>query len=101
MSTRTFMEFVKNDLKQISADLKGFIEVYYPMLKASWNPENEHDFILGWFIGSKEQEYSTSFYEKYGQRMYHELLFEIQREISQHKEELNRIILDYLDNKEG
>ena len=40
MSTRTFMEFVKNDLKRISADLKGFIEVYYPMLKASLNPEN-------------------------------------------------------------
>jgi hypothetical protein len=95
------MEFVKNDLKRISADLKGFIEVYYPMLKASWNPENERDFILGWFIGSKEQEYSASFYEKYGQRMYHELLFEIQREISQRKGELNRIILDYLDNKEG
>ena len=56
------MEFVKNDLKRISADLKGFIEVYYPMLKASWNPENERDFILGWFIGSKEHEYSASFY---------------------------------------
>ena len=56
---------------------------------------------MGWFIGSKEQEYSASFYEKYGQRMYHELLFEIQREISQRKGELNRIILDYLDNKEG
>ena len=33
--------------------------------------------------------------------MYHELLFEIHREISQRKGELNRIILDYLDNKEG
>ncbi|MGQ0376605.1 MAG: hypothetical protein ACT4OW_03765, partial [Nitrososphaerota archaeon] len=100
MSTRTFMEFVINDLKQISADLKGFVEVYYPMLKASWNPENEHDFILGWFIGSKEQEYSTSFYEKYGKRMYHELLFEVQREISQHKTELHKIIMDYLEKKE-
>jgi hypothetical protein len=95
------MEFIKNDLKQISSDLSGFLEVYYPMLKASWNPENEYDFILGWFIGSKEQEYSNSFYSKYGQRMYHELLFEIQREISNHKDELHKAIIDYLGKKEN
>lgn len=100
MSTRTFMEFVQNDLKRISYDLKGFLDVYYPMLKASWSPENEHDFILGWFIGSKEQEYSTSFYEKYGQRMYHELLFEVQREISKHKVELHNVVTEFLNKKE-
>ena len=30
-----FLEYVKNDLKGIKADLKGFLEVYYPMMKAS------------------------------------------------------------------
>lgn len=94
------MEFITNDLKRISYDLKGFLEIYYPMLKASWNPENEHDFILGWFIGSKEQEYSTSFYEKCGERIHHELLFEIQREISKYKQDLHNTVVEYLEKKE-
>ena len=99
--TRDFIEFVQNDLKRIVYDLKGFLDVYYPMLKATWSPENEHDFIVGWIIGSKEQEYSTSFYTKYGQRMYHELIFEVQREINKHKEDLSNAITEYLNKKEN
>ena len=41
MSSREFLEYVKNDLKGIKADLKGFLEVYYPMIMASWHPKNE------------------------------------------------------------
>ena len=74
MSSREFLEYVKNDLKGIKADLKGFLEVYYPMIMASWHPKNETDFILGWIIGSKEQEYSNEYYKKYNQRLHHELL---------------------------
>ena len=35
MPSREFLEYVKNDLKGIKADLNGFLEIYYPMIKAS------------------------------------------------------------------
>lgn len=97
MSHQEFLEYVRHDLKHIVADLKGFLEVYYPMLKATHHPQNEHDFILGWMVGSKEQEYSTAFYNKYNERIYHELLFEIQREIAGQKKELADAISEHLD----
>jgi hypothetical protein len=101
MSSREFIEFVSHDLKHIVADLKGFLEVYYPMLQAIYNPQNESDFILGWVIGSKEQEYSQSYYAKYGKRIHHELLFEVQREILKHKEELLESTSAHLNKKES
>jgi len=59
MKDEEFFEFVKHDLKGIQSDLKGFLEVYYPMLRSSWNPQNESDFIIGWLLGSKEQDHKT------------------------------------------
>jgi len=64
MNDEEFFEFVKHDLKGIESDLIGFLEVYYPMLRSSWNPQNESDFIIGWLLGSKEQEYSAGYYNK-------------------------------------
>jgi len=43
MKDEDFFEFVKHDLKGIASDLKGFLEVYYPMLRSSWKPQNESD----------------------------------------------------------
>ena len=100
VSSREFLEYVKNDLKGIKADLKGFLEVYYPMIMASWHPKNETDFILGWIIGSKEQEYSNEYYKKYNQRLHHELLYEIHQQITEHKEHLLKEITNNLDKPE-
>ena len=101
MSNRDFLEYVKNDLNGISGDILGFLEVYYPMLKATWNPSSETDFILGWLLGNKEQEYSNHFYEKTGQRIYHELLFEIQREIKNHKDKIIETVENHLNKTES
>src|SRR3972149_1671899 len=68
MNDEEFFEFVKHDLKGIEGDLNGFLEVYYPMLRSSWNPQNESDFIIGWLLGSKEQEYSTTYFHKHNKR---------------------------------
>jgi len=71
MKDEDFFEFVKHDLKGIKSDLKGFLEVYYPMLRSSWNPQNESDFIIGWLLGSKEQvkkiikDWVKSYYTEY------------------------------------
>lgn len=67
MTDSDFFEFVKHDLKGVANDLIGFLEVYYPMLRSSWNPQNESDFIIGWLLGSKEQEYSVEYHNKHGQ----------------------------------
>jgi phage terminase large subunit-like protein len=99
MKDADFFEFVKHDLKRIESDLKGFLEVYYPMLRSSWNPHNESDFIIGWLLGSKEQEYSTAYYHKINQRMGQELLFRIHQEITQHKQQIQKEVTMYLDTK--
>ncbi len=48
MKDEEFFEYIKHDLKRIESDLIGFLEVYCPMLRSSWNPQNETDFIIGW-----------------------------------------------------
>ena len=99
MKDAEFFEFVKHDLKRIESDLKGFLEVYYPMLRSSWNPVNESDFIIGWLLGSKEQEYSTSYYNKHSQRMGQELLYRIHQEISSYKQQIQKKVSSYLEEK--
>ena len=99
MKDADFFEFVEHDLKRIESDLKGFLEVYYPMLRSSWNPQNESDFIIGWLLGSKGQEYSTSYFHKYNQRMGQELLFRIHQEISRYKQQIHKEVTFYLEEK--
>ena len=99
MSSRDFIEYVKNDLNGISGDIKGFLEIYYPMLRSSWNPQNESDFIIGWLLGSKEQEYSTKYYNEQAQRLGQELLFRIHQEITQYKQQIQKAVAEYLDAK--
>ncbi len=99
MADKEFIEFVKHDLKRIQSDLKGFFEVYYPMLRASWNPKNESDFITGWLLGSKEQEYSSIYNQKNNQRMGQELLYHIHQEITNQKKIIQKAISDYLEEK--
>ena len=99
MKDADFFEFVKDDLKRIESDLKGFLEVYYPMLRSSWNPHNESDFIVGWLLGSKEQEYSTTYYHKYNQRLGQELLYRIHQEITRNKQKIQKVVTAYLEEK--
>lgn len=99
MKDEDFFEFVKHDLKRIESDLKGFLEVYYPMLRSSWNPQNESDFIIGWLLGSKEQEYSTEYFKKNNQRLGQELLFRIHQEISNQKQQIKKVVITYLEEK--
>ncbi len=99
MKDEDFFEFVKHDLKRIESDLKGFLEVYYPMLRSSWNPQNESDFIIGWLLGSKEQEYSTAYYNKHNQRLGQELLYRIHQEITRHKQQIQKEVTAYLEAK--
>ena len=99
MNDEDFFEFVAHDLKRINADLKGFLQVYFPMLRSSWNPKNESDFIVGWLLGSKEQEYSTSYFNKYNQRMGQELLYRIHQEITHYKPQIQKEITAYLEEK--
>lgn len=97
MNDEEFFEFVKHDLRRIEGDLKGFLQIYYPMLRSSWNPQNESDFIIGWLLGSKAQEYSNTYYEKMHQRLAHELLYRIHLEISQYKQKIQKEIDSYLE----
>jgi len=99
MNDEEFFEFVKHDLKGIESDLIGFLEVYYPMLRSSWNPQNESDFIIGWLLGSKEQEYSAGYYNKLGVRIGKESLYRIHQEISIHKNEIKKRVTEYLEEK--
>ena len=99
MKDEEFFEFVKHDLKRIQSDLKGFLEVYYPMLRSSWNPQNESDFIIGWLLGSKGQEYSTSYFQKRNQRLGQELLYRIHQEISRYKQQIQKEVAAYLEGK--
>ena len=99
MKDEDFFEFVKRDLKGIASDLKGFLEVYYPMLRSSWKPQNESDFIIGWLLGSKEQEYSLVYYHKNNQRLGQELLYRIHQEITNYKEQIQREVAAYLEEK--
>ncbi len=99
MKDADFFEYVKYDLKRIESDLKGFLEVYYPMLRSSWNPQNELDFIIGWLLGSKNQEYSSEYYNKYNQRLGQELLFRIHQEITQNKQKIQKEVTKYLEEK--
>ena len=99
MKDEEFFEYIKHDLKRIESDLIGFLEVYYPMLRSSWNPQNETDFIIGWLLGSKEQEYSSSYYDKHRVRLGKESLYRIHQEISNHKDEIKRKVTEYLQEK--
>lgn len=99
MKEEEFFEYVKHDLKGIKSDLKGFLEVYYPMLRSSWNPQNESDFILGWLLGSKEQEYSAAYFKKINQRLSHESLYRLHRELANQKQEIQKEVTEYLENK--
>lgn len=97
MKDEEFFEFIKHDLKRIESDLNGFLEVYYPMLRSSWNPKSESDFIIGWLLGSKEQEYSTTYYQKTSQRLGQELLYRVHQEISNQKQRIQKAVIEYLD----
>jgi len=99
MKDEEFFEFVKHDLKGIESDLNGFLEVYYPMLRSSWNPKNESDFIIGWLLGSKEQEYSTEYFHKSNQRLGQELLYRIHQEITNQRERIQNKVTSYLEKK--
>ncbi len=99
MKDEEFFEYIKHDLKRIESDLIGFLEVYYPMLRSSWNPQNETDFIIGWLLGSKEQEYSSGYYDKHRVRLGIESLYRIHQEISNHKDEIKRKVTEYLEEK--
>jgi hypothetical protein len=99
MKDEEFFETVSHDLKGLNNDLKGFLEVYYPMLRSSWNPQNESDFIIGWLLGSKEQEYTTSYYQKNKQRLGQELLYRIHQEITHQKQLIQKEIAAYLEEK--
>ena len=99
MNDEDFFEYVKHDLKRIESDLKGFLEVYYPMLRSSWNPQNESDFIIGWLLGSKEQEYSNAYYQKCNQRLAQELLYRIHQEIASHKQQIQNVVTSNLEEK--
>ncbi len=99
MNDEEFFEFVKHDLTGIEGDLNGFLEVYYPMLRSSWNPQHEYDFIIGWFLGSKEQEYSTTYFHKNGKRLGMELLYRIHQEITHNKERIQKRVTGYLEEK--
>jgi hypothetical protein len=99
MKDAEFFEIVQHDLKRIESDLKGFLEVFYPMLRSSWNPQNESDFIIGWLLGSKGQEFSTSYYQKNNQRIGQELLHRIHQEISRYKQQIQKEVTRYLEEK--
>ena len=99
MKDEEFFEIVKHDLKRVESDLKGFLEVYYPMLRSSWNPQNEIDFIIGWLLGSKGQEYSTLYFQKCNQRLGQELLYRIHQEIASYKKQIHKEITIYLEGK--
>lgn len=99
MNDQEFLEYIKYDLKRVESDLKGFLEVYYPMLRTSWNPENESDFIIGWILGSKEGEYSEGYRKKYGQAWGQEFLFLVHQEIRSKKSILEKEITRYLEEK--
>ncbi len=99
MNDSEFFEFVKHDLKGIESDLMGFLEVYYPMLRSSWNPQNETDFIIGWLLGSKEQEYSSVYRHKHGQSWGRELLYRVHQEITGKKDLVKTQVAAYLEEK--
>ena len=99
MNDEEFFEFVKHDLKGIEGDLNGFLEVYYPMLRSSWNPQSESDFIIGWLLGSKGQEYSTTYFHKHSKRLGMELLYRIHQEITHNKEQIQKRVTAYLEEK--
>jgi hypothetical protein len=99
MNNEEFFEFVKHDLKGIESDLKGFLEVYYPMLRSSWNPQNETDFIIGWLLGRKEPESSTAYYNKNKHRLGQELLYRIHQEITHQKQQIQKVVVTYLEEK--
>ncbi|HEY7368063.1 MAG TPA: hypothetical protein VH562_06335 [Nitrosopumilaceae archaeon] len=99
MKDQEFFEFVKHDLKRIESDLKGFLDVYYPMLRSSWNPQNESDFIIGWILGSKEQEYSAAYYRKHGQAWGQEFLYMVHQELSSKKNLIQKQVTAYLEEK--
>ena len=90
MSDEEFFEIIKHDLEGIEGDIDGFLQVYYPMLRSSWNPHNEVDFIIGWLLGSKEQEYSATYYNKHKQKLGQELLYQMHLEITNHKERIKK-----------
>jgi len=98
---KDFFEYVENDLKHIASDLSGFLNVYYPMLKSTWMPKEESDFILGWMIGTKEQEYSMFYYTKYKRKMGERALFELHKCINAQKEQLKSAVAIYLEKKEN
>jgi hypothetical protein len=99
LNDQEFFEFVKHDLKRIESDLKGFLDVYYPMLRSSWNPQNESDFIIGWILGSKEQEYSAAYYRKHGQAWGQEFLYMVHQELSSKKNLIQKQVTAYLEEK--
>ncbi len=99
MNDEEFFEFVKHDLKGIEGDLNGFLEVYYPMLRSSWNPQSESDFIIGWLLGSKGQEYSATYFHKHSKRLGMELLYRIHQEITRNKEQIQKRVTAYLEEK--
>jgi hypothetical protein len=99
LNDQEFFEFVKHDLKRIESDLKGFLDVYYPMLRSSWNPQNESDFIIGWILGSKEQEYSAAYYRKHGQAWGQEFLYMVHQELSSKKNLIQKQVATYLEEK--
>jgi hypothetical protein len=99
LNDQEFFEFVKHDLKRIESDLKGFLDVYYPMLRSSWNPQNESDFIIGWILGSKEQEYSAAYYRKHGQVWGQEFLYMVHQELTSKKNLIQKQVAAYLEEK--
>ena len=99
LNNEEFFEFVKHDLKGIEGDLKGFLEVYYPMLRSSWNPHSESDFIIGWLLGSKEQEYSALYFRKHGQQWGQEFLYRVHQEITSKKNLIKKHVTAYLEEK--
>lgn len=69
------------------------------MLRSSWNPQNESDFIIGWLLGSKEQEFSTAYYNKNSQRLGQESLYRLHQEITRYKQQIQKEVASYLENK--
>ncbi|KKM07566.1 hypothetical protein LCGC14_1732610, partial [marine sediment metagenome] len=53
----------------------------------------------GWLLGSKEQEYSTAYYNKHNQRLGQELLYRIHQEITHHKQQIQKEVTSYLEKK--
>jgi len=64
-----------------------------------WNPKNKTDLVIGWLLGSEEQEYFSGYYDKHKVRPGKESLYRIHQEISQHKDEVKRKVTEYLEEK--